>query len=69
MPPIGDHACVRIPCSGPRGLDLGLGEIRVRLDLVDRRDDIGAAEQRGHVVDHEVADADRADPVIGEQRL
>ena len=54
---------------GAEGLDLGLDEVGVHLDLVDRRDDLGAVEQRGEVVDHEVADADRADLAVGQQRL
>ena len=54
---------------GAEGLDLRLDEVGVHLDLVDRRDDLGAVEQRGQVVDHEVADADRADLAVGQQRL
>ena len=54
---------------GAEGLDLGLGEVGVELDLVDGRDDRGVLEQRGEVVDHEVADADRADLAVGQERL
>jgi hypothetical protein len=41
----------------------------VHLDLVDRRDDRGVLEQSGQVVDHEVADTDRAHLAVGEQGL
>jgi hypothetical protein len=54
---------------GAARLDLGLDEVGVHLDLVDGGDDAGAVEQRGEVVDHEVADADRADLAVREQRL
>jgi hypothetical protein len=54
---------------GAEGLDVGLDEVGVDLDLVDGRDDGGTVEQRGEVVDHEVADADRADRAVREQRL
>ena len=46
---------------GAESLHLRLDEVGVHLDLVDRRDDLGAVEQSAEVVDHEVADADRAD--------
>ena len=69
MPPIGDHAWREDAVLGAEGLDLGLGEVGVHLDLVDGRHDLGAVEQRGQVVDHEVADADRADLAVGQQRL
>jgi hypothetical protein len=39
----------------------------VHFDLVDGRDDAGMLEQGGEVVDREVADADGADPAVGEQ--
>ena len=39
------------PVLGAEGLDLGLGEVGVKLDLVDRRDDRGALQQRREVVD------------------
>ena len=58
-----------MPCCGAEGLDLGLDEVGVHLDLVDGGDDVGALEQRGEVVDREVADADRADLAVREQRL
>jgi hypothetical protein len=51
---------------GAEGLDLRLDEVGMHLDLVDGRDDAGAVEQRGEAVDHEVADADRADPAVRE---
>ena len=54
---------------GAEGLDLALREVGVLLDLIDSGDDRGAVEQRGEVVDHEVADADRADLAVGQQRL
>lgn len=47
------------------GLDVGLGEVRVLLDLVDRGDDRGVVQQPGEVVDHEVADPDRANLPVG----
>jgi hypothetical protein len=53
----------------PEGLHVGLGEVRVLLDLVDRRDDRRLFEQLREMVDHEVADADRADPAVGQQGL
>jgi hypothetical protein len=39
------------------------------VDLVDRRHHRGAVEERRQVLDHEVADPDRADLAVGEQRL
>ena len=39
------------------------------LDLVDCRHHGGAIKHRGEVVDHEVADPDRSDLPVGEQRL
>ena len=54
---------------GAQGLHLRLNEVGVHLDLVDGGDDAGTVEQRGEVVDHEVADADRADLAVREQRL
>ena len=50
-------------------LHVSLLEVGVALDLVDRRHHGGAVEERGEVLDHEVADADRADLAVGEQRL
>jgi hypothetical protein len=41
----------------------------VELDLVDRREHGGAIEKRREVLDHEVADSDRADLVVSVQRL
>jgi hypothetical protein len=46
-----------------------LPEIGMDLDLVDRRHDCGAVEQLRQVVDHEVADADRADFAVGQESL
>jgi len=51
------------------GLHVGLGEVRVLLDLVDRRHDRGVLEQPGEMVDHEVADADCPHLAVGQQRL
>jgi len=48
---------------------LGLAEVRMHLDLVDGGYDRGLVQQRGEVLDHEVADTDRADLTVGEQRL
>ena len=66
---MGDHAWVRMPCSAPYGLDLALREVGVHLDLVHRGHDGRLVQQRGEVLDHEVADADGADLAVGEQRL
>lgn len=44
-------------------------EVRVDLQLVDRRDDGGGVKQRGQVVDHEVADTDRPDLTVGQELL
>jgi hypothetical protein len=52
---------------GAERLDLALREVRVGLDLVDRRDHAGVVEQVGEVLDHEVADADGADLAPREQ--
>jgi hypothetical protein len=41
----------------------------VKLDLVDRRHHRGVLKQRREVLHHEVADPDRADLAVGEQRL
>jgi hypothetical protein len=54
---------------GAELLDVSLLEVGVALDLVDRRRDRGAIEQGCEVVDHEVADADRADLAAGDQCL
>ena len=43
MPPIGDQAWVRMPCAGTEGLHVGLLEVGVQLDLVDRRNDLRAS--------------------------
>ena len=54
---------------GAEVLHLSLREVGVDLDLVDRRHHRGAVEERREVVDIEVADPDRADLAVGEQRL
>ena len=50
-------------------LHLSLLKVGVALDLVDRRHHRGALEKRGEVLDHEVADPNRADLAVSEQRL
>jgi hypothetical protein len=50
-------------------LHVGLGEVRVQLDLVDGGDDVRLLEQRGEVIRHEVADPDGANLAVAEQRL
>ena len=54
---------------GAERLDLALLEVRVHLDLVDRRHDRRLRQERGEVVDHEVADPDGAHLAVVEQRL
>ena len=54
---------------GAEVLHVALLEVGVALDLVDRRHHRGAIEKRREVLDHEVADPDRADLAVGEQRL
>ena len=54
---------------GAEVLDVWLLEVGMALDLVDRRHHRGAVEKRGEVHDGEVADPDRADLAVGEQRL
>ena len=54
---------------GTEVLDGLLCEVGMALDLVDRRHHRGLLEERVEVLDHEVADADRADLAVGEQRL
>ena len=54
---------------GPEVLHVSLREVGVALDLVDRRHHRGAIQERGEVLHHEVADADRADPAAREQSL
>ena len=54
---------------GAEVLHVSLREVGVDLDLVDRRHDRRAVEQRREVLDHEVADPDRADLAVSEQRL
>ena len=55
--------------GGVRGLHVRLGEVRVHLDLVHRGDHRGLLQQGVQVPGHEVADADRAHPPVGEQGL
>jgi hypothetical protein len=52
---------------GVEGLHFSLREVGVDLDLVDCRDYGSAVEQRGEVLDHEVADADGSYLPVGEQ--
>ena len=66
---MGDHAWDRIPCSAVDREELGLPEVGVHLDLVHRRHHRRGCQQRGQVVGHEVADPDRADLAVGQQRL
>ena len=54
---------------GVDALQRGLLEVGVDLDLVHRRHDRGLGQQAVEVLGHEVADADRAHPAVGEQRL
>ena len=54
---------------GAEALDLTLLKVGVDLDLVDRRHDSGVIEERSEVFDHEVADSDRANLAVGQQRL
>ena len=69
MPPIGDQACVRMPCFGVEGLNVALLEVGVQLDLVDRRHDFDAVEELRELLDGEVADADGAHLAVVEQFL
>jgi MmyB-like transcription regulator ligand binding domain len=55
--------------DGVRGLHGRLGEVRVHLDLVDRGDHRRLRQQHFQVPGHEVADADRPHPPVGEQGL
>jgi hypothetical protein len=55
--------------GGVEVLHVRLLEVRVALDLVDRWYHRDPVEKRGEVHDGEVADADRADLAVGEQRL
>ena len=48
---------------------LGLPEVGVDLDLVDRRHHLGLDQQPVEVRRHEVGDADRAHLAVGVQRL
>lgn len=51
------------------GLHVGLGEVGMHLDLVDCRGHVGPLQEVREHVGHDVADADRAHPAIGQQRL
>jgi hypothetical protein len=57
------------PVLGVRGLHAGLGEVRVYLDLVHRGHDVGLLQEVRQDIRHEVADTDRADLPVGQQRL
>jgi hypothetical protein len=48
-------------------LHVSLLEVRMGLDLVERRHHRGVLEKRREVPHHEVADADRANLAVGEQ--
>ena len=50
-------------------LHVSLLEVGVTLDLVDRRHHRGALEEGGEMLDHEVADPDRADLAVIQQGL
>jgi hypothetical protein len=52
---------------GPQGLYVALREVGMELDLVHRGHHAGAVEQASEVIDHEVADPDRAHLAVGEQ--
>ena len=67
--PSGLHASVAMPCVGVEPAQLLLLQVRVQLDLVDRRDDVGLVEQPLEMVGLEVGDADRPDPPVGVQLL
>ena len=54
---------------GVGGTDLGLREVRVHLDLVDRGHDAGVLQQLVEVVGHEVGDADGPHAAVLEQLL
>jgi hypothetical protein len=54
---------------GAKGLHFCLLEVGVDLDLVDCWDHGGTVEQRGEVLNHEVADPDSAYLPVAEQRL
>ncbi len=54
---------------GVQGAQLGLREVGVQLDLVERRLHLGLLEQQLQVRHPEVRDADRADPALGVQLL
>src|SRR5512133_3852678 len=69
MPPIGGPGLGQDLVLGAEGLYLSLLEVGVNLDLVDCRDHGGAFEQRGEVLDHEVADPDGSYLPLGKQRL
>ena len=69
MPPIGDHAWVQDATLGVQGLHLTLLKIGMHLDLIHRRHHRGLLQQPGQVLDHEVADPDRADLPVAEQAL
>src|SRR4051812_6478256 len=72
---VDQDAAERRPCLGDDA-ELGVNraqrallEVRVQLDLVDRRYHVGAVDQPAQVLRAEVRDADRARPAVGEERL
>src|SRR5438552_16549436 len=54
---------------GPEFLYLPLREVRMDLDLIDRRNHRAAIEEGREVLDDKVADPDRADLAVSEQAL
>ena len=52
---------------GAQGLYIALREVGIDLDLVHCAHHAGAVEQASEVIDHEVADPDRAHLAVGEQ--
>ena len=69
IPPMGDHACVTMPCSLVHALQRGLLEVWMHFDLIHCGHDGRFAEESIEVLGHEVADTNRAHPAIGEQLL
>ena len=62
---IGDHASVQDAVSRRVGAHVLVGEVRVHLDLVDRRHDVGLRGQPLEMPGLEVGDADRARAAVG----
>ena len=69
IPPMGDHACVTMPCCCVHALQRGLLEVRVHFDLIHRGHDGRFAQEAIEVLGHEVAHADRAHLAVREQLL